>query len=288
MKGSVFLGKRKTFMIIVLSLFICFIIAITNSCGCSTEINESKTKTDLSSKTNSDSKNASPKKEYKLKDTISESESSANKSNSSQANKNSTKEYTVVFRTENGKIISRQKVKKNGSAKEPTLPKKKGYYFYSWSRSINRITGDLEITPVYLKEGSTPRIKLSKATTKSNGKNIEIKVNVTNNPGIASLSLDVLYDKKNMRLTDFKYNNSALKGATTVPFNADVKTPCLSMVNGTQNITGDFEFATLYFELISGKKGAYPIIATCDENNVYNIDETNVKFEIVNGLITVK
>ena len=152
---------------------------------------------------------------------------------------------------------------------------------------MDNVTGDIEVTPVYFKDGTVPRIELDRKDVKV-GDNVEIKVSIKNNPGIASLALDVIYDKKNVKLTGFTYNKDALNGASTVPYNEKADPPCLSMVNSSNNITGDFEFATLTFKVLEGAKGSCPIIITCDDDNVYNIDEVNINFELVNGLITVK
>ena len=59
------------------------------------------------------------------------------------------------------------------------------------------------------------------------------------------------------------------------------------MVNGSANIEGDFTFATLYFDVSDKATGTCPISVIYEEENVYNIDETNVSFEIINGAITI-
>ena len=79
-----------------------------------------------------------------------------------------------------------------------------------------------------------------------------------------------------------------LAGCSTVPFNANAFAPCLNMVNGTQNVQGDWIFATLYFDVKSTAIGSCPITVSYDEDNVYNIDEDNIPFIITGGAINVK
>lgn len=268
-----------TVLLLLIAVIVVAIFQSQNSTNASLSTPDEQ-KTSLSKTTESTSE--------KQKSKIEKTTSSTKKTKKSVSKNKSKDSYTVVFKDEEGKIISKQDITKGVSIKEPKAPKKKGYYFYSWSRSVDKVKKDAVITPVYLKDGSVPQLELSRVEAKAGDKNIEVKVNVKNNPGIASLAFDLIYDKKHLKLTGFKYNTEDLNGASTVPFNSDADPACLSMVNGSENITGDFNFATLYFDVLEGAKGGYPIIVTCDDENVYNIDETNVKLEIVNGLINVK
>jgi hypothetical protein len=116
---------------------------------------------------------------------------------------------------------------------------------------------------------------------------VAINVLVKNNPGVASIALDISYDKTRLELTGFTYNTAALNGASTTPYSSSARVPCLFMVNGTQNIVGDFTFATLYFNVKDTADGICPVTIAYDEDNVYNINEDNVAFDIVNGAIVL-
>ena len=121
------------------------------------------------------------------------------------------------------------------------------------------------------------------------GQTVEIDVAVSNNPGVAAISLDIDYDKDNLTLLGFTYNDLALSGASTTPYNASASIPCLFMVNGTQNITGDFVFATLTFEVKADAQEniAAPITLSYDPDNIYDITEENIDCEIVNGAVNI-
>ena len=121
------------------------------------------------------------------------------------------------------------------------------------------------------------------------GSTVDIDVMITNNPGIAALSLDINYDKSNLILKGFSYNETALAGASTTLYNESASVPCLFMVNGAQNITGDFKFATLTFEVKENAKNntsAY-VNLSYDPDNVYDISENNVDCNIINGAINI-
>ncbi len=121
------------------------------------------------------------------------------------------------------------------------------------------------------------------------GSIVNLDVKIGNNPGFAAISLDIDYDKTNLTLKGFSYNDTALAGASTTPYNADASTPCLYVVNGSQNITGDFTLATLTFEVKATAKNntsAY-VKLTYDPENVYNIKEQNISCNITNGAVNI-
>ena len=121
------------------------------------------------------------------------------------------------------------------------------------------------------------------------GSTINLDVKVSNNPGFAAISLDIDYDKTNLTLKGFTYNESLLSGASTTPFSASASTPCLYVVNGSQNITGDLTLATLTFivnETAKNNTSAY-VNLIYDPENIYNINEQNITCSITNGAVNI-
>ena len=121
------------------------------------------------------------------------------------------------------------------------------------------------------------------------GSTVDIDVTVSNNPGVAALNLDIDYDKNNLTLTGFNYNTDALAGASVTPYSENATVPCLYMVNGAQNITGDFTFATLTFtvkENARNNASAY-IRLSYDPENIYDIAENNLDCAIVDGAVNI-
>lgn len=56
---------------------------------------------------------------------------------------------TVRFVDESGSLIATQKVCLYGSATSPTVPEKEGYTFVRWSQSLDEITQDMLVYPIY-------------------------------------------------------------------------------------------------------------------------------------------
>ena len=61
---------------------------------------------------------------------------------------------------------------------------------------------------------ATPKMTITVSTKNAMaGQTVDIDVIVTDNPGVAAISLDIDYDKDNLILTGFTYNTEALAGA---------------------------------------------------------------------------
>ncbi len=135
-------------------------------------------------------------------------------------------------------------------------------------------------------EYTEPTIVISRATAQAGDTGIEITVALKKNPGIASLNLIVTY-AEGLTLTSIEYN-SAIGGMSQQPqtYGSPV---VLNWFNGTADSEGDWVFATLSFDVsASAVAGDCDISLTYDPNNVYDITETNVSFDVVNGKITIE
>ncbi|MBQ3417584.1 MAG: InlB B-repeat-containing protein [Ruminococcus sp.] len=195
--------------------------------------------------------------------------------------------FTVTFKDYDGKVLSTQTVEKGKNATAPASPSREGFAFAGWSVSFENVQKDLTVTATYTELGKTPSFVIEKVNAKPGQKNVAVTVAVKNNPGVSAIALDVMFDNSKLTLTGFTYNDSALSGASTTPYSASASTPCLYMVNGTKDITDDFTFATLYFDIPATANGTYPISVVYDSDNVYNLAEDNIAFDVINGSITV-
>ena len=195
--------------------------------------------------------------------------------------------HTVVFKDYDGRVISSQLVEDGKSAQAPENPSRNGYTFLRWDTAFDNVKSDLTVNAVYQKLSDGPTFIIENVNANPGDTNVPVTVAVKNNPGVSAIALDIIYDKSNLTLKNFTYNTSALAGASTTPYNANAFQPCLFMVNGTQNIEGDFTFATMYFDVSSQAEGICPITVVYDEDNVYNIDEDNIAFEIADGAVNV-
>ena len=194
--------------------------------------------------------------------------------------------HTVVFKDHDGNVLSTQTVNDGEPATPPANPTREGYIFIGWDIAYDHVYDDYTITAVYEEIGDNPSFIIDKVNANSGDKNVAVTVAVKNNPGVAAIALDIMYDTDSLKLTNFTYNSASLNGASTTPFNANAYQPCLYMVNGTNNVEGDFTFATMYFDVLDTAKGICPISVVYDEDNVYNIDEDNIAFDVINGSIT--
>ncbi len=146
----------------------------------------------------------------------------------------------------------------------------------------------LDATIHYLGESEVtePSFVVSNSTVNA-GDSVEITVSLENNPGIASIVLSVAFDSDALTLTEVIYNDS-IGGQTVQPQN--MKNPVkLYWINGFADAEGDFVLATLRFTVnTNATAGDYNIALSYNADDVYDISETNLPFEIVNGKITVK
>ena len=118
------------------------------------------------------------------------------------------------------------------------------------------------------------------------GENADVTISLVNNPGIASIKLSVAFPE-DLTLTDVVFNDAQLGGQSQAPqkFTSPVT---LNWFNGGANTNGDIIYATLKFAVpASTLSGNKPITITYNQENVYNIDEEDVEFEIVNGNVAV-
>lgn len=133
--------------------------------------------------------------------------------------------------------------------------------------------------------GNSPTFLIERVDENSSGKTA-VNVYVRNNPGITSIALTVSYDNA-LRLDSVVYNSS-VKGETMLP--QTMKNPTkLVWVSPFENVTGDFMLATLYFDTADvNNSGEYWISATYNPDDVFNLDENNISFNVNNGCISVK
>jgi len=133
--------------------------------------------------------------------------------------------------------------------------------------------------------GTSPTFLIERVAENVSGKTA-VNVYVRNNPGITSIALTVSYDSA-LRLDSVVYNSS-MKGETMLP--QTMKNPTkLVWVSPFENVSGDFLLATLYFDTANvSTSGEYWISAAYNPDDVFNLDENNISFNVNNGCISVK
>lgn len=125
------------------------------------------------------------------------------------------------------------------------------------------------------------------STNATIGKTVVVNICLVNNPGIASMKLNVDYDETVLTLVDVAYN-SEMGGQSQLP--QDMTAPLiLNWYNGWDDYIGDCVFATLTFAV---SENATPnsissVSVTYDPEDVYNILEENVTYYAEGGVLNV-
>ena len=119
------------------------------------------------------------------------------------------------------------------------------------------------------------------------GSSVDVDISLENNPGVASIALDVAYNKSVLTLEKVTYNT--LLGGTTQSSPFTDNPARLVWVNPSAEFGEDAVFATLTFKVSASAKGGEksPITVTYDENDIYNLKEDNLDCTVENGLVTV-
>ena len=195
------------------------------------------------------------------------------------------KTYKVVFVDYNGTVLSQQMIQEGHNAQAPADPQREGYIFAGWDKNFTNVNSDITITATYEIASTNPQFVVSSKEVKR-GETIEVTVALKNNPGIASIVLTTTFDSNALTLTGISYNNAI--GGQTVPPQSLTSPVNLYWVNAFANATGDFVLATLTFKISdTTAAGKYEISLSYHPDNVYDITETNIPFEIVKGTVTV-
>ena len=192
--------------------------------------------------------------------------------------------YTVTFIDYNGTELKQEQVLEGTSATAPNDPIRDGYNFVGWNKSFDNITEDITVTAVYEFSVTNPTFIVEQVDAQAGQTNVEVKVLLKNNPGISSIALSIAYDTS-ITLTGFTYNGEI--GGQSTPYNANAASPKLVWVNWTENVEGDWVFSTLTFNVNENASGAYNISISYNAEDIYDVDENNINFDIINGGIVV-
>ena len=138
------------------------------------------------------------------------------------------------------------------------------------------------VFPCFVSAAGEPTFEVSSAQV-SAGEDVDIKINIKNNPGITSAKLNVTFDDA-LTLKEVTYGKR--EGLCQQP--QELKSPVtLNWINGKDDLKDDAEFATLTFTAGSAASGKYSISVSYDPEDVYNLKEENIKFNTVAGVVTV-
>lgn len=194
------------------------------------------------------------------------------------------KSHIVKFLDYDGTEIKTENVNSGQSATAPENPIREGYIFIGWDKTFDEITGDVNVTAQYIMT-SEPFFMVEKVNAESGQSDVAIKITYNNNPGISSFKLSASFGNL-LTLKKIEYNSN-LVGQTMLPqyYTSPVT---LIWINPFSEIKGNDTIATLYFDLDESARGTLPVTITYDEDDVYNMEEKNIKFAKINGGIVVE
>lgn len=118
------------------------------------------------------------------------------------------------------------------------------------------------------------------------GSTIKVKIDLKNNPGLASLKFNVSYDDV-LTLTNVEFN-SEYGSYVTAP--TPYKNPqTISMISPLANVNASGIFCTLTFAVSDTAEDNYDaaIRITYDQDDIFNSDYDNVDIAVVNGTVRV-
>ena len=126
------------------------------------------------------------------------------------------------------------------------------------------------------------------STSANPGDTVEITISIENNPGITSAAMDVSFPDE-LTLTSVSLKRDVYTGQFNGPQSLPVtKKVRLNWANGLADNSTSGLFATLNFSVSeSAGEGTYPISITYDPDDVFNLEETNINFQVSNGSITI-
>ena len=196
------------------------------------------------------------------------------------------KYYTVTFKDYDGRILSTESVEEGHNATPPEAPERQDYTFYGWFGEYTEISTDCTVIALYTPNPTGTALVADEVVIKKGTTSVAINIALKANPGIASVKLNVEFDETVLTLQKASYNTS-IGGQAQRPQNTHSPL-ILNWFNGVDNSYGDFVFVTLYFNISeNATAGSYDIKLSYNENDVYNIEETNIDATIFNGKITI-
>ncbi|MDY4187025.1 MAG: dockerin type I domain-containing protein, partial [Candidatus Borkfalkiaceae bacterium] len=118
------------------------------------------------------------------------------------------------------------------------------------------------------------------------GKSVDVKIDLKNSPGVASVICDVTFDESILTLNSFTYGEEFAKNGETPPL---LNSPLRLCWSDLINVSGNKTFATLNFTAKKVEADCVSAITlTYEKSNVINLDEEDVEFAVKNGELTIK
>ena len=193
--------------------------------------------------------------------------------------------YTVTFKDHDGTVLGTEEVRDGEAATAPDEPSREDHTFVSWDKDFSEITEDTVIKAEYLND-TTTLFTVEKVTVGADATKVDVRVSVTNNPGILGMVLSVNYGDQ-LKLVDASTGSALSRLSFQKPSNyAD---GCRFLWYGSE--TGDVvdgDVLVLTFEIpATAEAGEYPISLSWDSRDIYDSEYDMINAKVVNGAIKV-
>ena len=195
--------------------------------------------------------------------------------------------YNVTFQDFDGTVLKTESVEEGKAASAPEDPQREGYTVVGWNRDFSSVDREIVITAEYLRITDTT-FKVDTVTVGADNKNVEVKVSVTNNPGILGMVFSVSYDEETLKLVDCQ--NGVALSALAFQEPSKLVSGCNFVWYGSE--TGevvDGEMLILNFEIAEGAEpGTYPISISFNDNAIYDSNSDMVDPDVAQGAIVLE
>ncbi len=215
--------------------------------------------------------------------------------------------HWVVFQDWDGSVLREEQVPCGGSATPPYDPYRSGYIFNGWSHDYTNVTEDLFIQAIYFQisddpiipdtpvtppgsdnnaptDGS-PYVEVTTVIANAGDKNVAVDIIVRNSPGITTMAVSVEYSA-GLTLTNVVFNDQL--GGFSIPPQEYVAPATLLWLNGSNDISGDFLLATLYFDVGYTDQSELSVSIRPAPDMAYSLDETPISLTTVSGCVAVR
>lgn len=194
--------------------------------------------------------------------------------------------YNVTFQDFDGTVLKIESIDTGKAATPPEDPQRDGYTFAGWNKDFTYITKDTVITAKYLRI-TDAEFKVDTVAVADDNKKVEVKVTVSNNPGILGMVFSVSYDEDALKLVDCQ--NGVALSALVFQEPSRLISGCNFVWYGSE--TGevtDGEMLILTFEITKDTSpGTYPITISWSDNAIYDSNSDVVDPDVTQGAIMV-
>ena len=202
--------------------------------------------------------------------------------------------YKTTLNANGGSVTPASVFTMSGNSFTFPTPTKSGNTYIGWSTSSSATSGVKNFTPtsnatyyaIWQQNPTPSNAKITvESKTASSGKEVNLAVSLSENPGLAYLKLKISYNTSALEFISAQ-NTGLLTGTFTTSKSTDVN-PYVIQWMGADNSNGNGTIANLKFRVKdNAAEGNYTISLTPEE--AYNSNYDDVTFTVTNGAITVK